>query len=627
MSVEFAASSGDDSLRRRVATASVAVPVALVAIFALPTEGIAVAFAIVAVGASLEWTRIETPSRIAGCVFALIVAGSLLILWVVGSQWRGWLWILCAVSLAWWCVALVWIVRFEQGQDAKAFDGALTRGIVGWLIIVPAWAALVYLHSAGEDGPWRALFVLIIVWVADISAYFAGRRFGNRRLAVVTSPGKSVEGAPRESWRLPCWGWRPVCGSAWKRAMRSVHHSVRRRRCAVGAGRSHGKSCKAEKRCEEQQQPLAGTRRYPRSNRQPCRGGSRVRSRPRNPRDAAMKRLVVCGSTGSIGLSTLDVVSRNKTRFEIFALTAHSNVGEMTLQCRVWRPRFAVMADESAATVLSEVLSPDVPETTVLAGAAEIVRVATHPDVDYVMAAIVGGAGLMPSLAAARAGKRVLLANKEALVMSGRLFMDAVREGGADLLPIDSEHNAIFQCMSTEISRSSNRGVHRILLTGSGGPFRARALGSLQDVTPDEACAHPNWSMGRKISVDSATMMNKGLEVIEACWLFDTVPEAVEVVVHPQSVIHSMVEFADGSVLAHLANPDMRTPIAHALAWPERIASGVSPLDLIGVSRLEFEAPDFERFPCLRIGSRLPGPAARPPRRSTPRMRLQWTHF
>ena len=315
-----------------------------------------------------------------------------------------------------------------------------------------------------------------------------------------------------------------------------------------------------------------------------------------------MKRLVVCGSTGSIGASTLDVVSRNKTRFEIFALTAHSNVGEMALQCRVWRPRFAVMADESAATVLSEALSPDVPETTVLAGAAEIVRVATHPDVDYVMAAIVGGAGLMPSLAAARAGKRILLANKEALVMSGRLFMDTVREGGADLLPIDSEHNAIFQCMSTEISRSSNRGVHRILLTGSGGPFRARTLGSLQDVTPDEACAHPNWSMGRKISVDSATMMNKGLEVIEACWLFDTVPEAVEVVVHPQSVIHSMVEFADGSVLAHLANPDMRTPIAHALAWPERIASGVSPLDLIGVSRLEFEAPDFERFPCLRLG-------------------------
>ena len=315
-----------------------------------------------------------------------------------------------------------------------------------------------------------------------------------------------------------------------------------------------------------------------------------------------MKRLVVCGSTGSIGVSTLDVVSRNDSRFEIFALTAHANVGRMAAQCRAWRPRFAVMADESAAWCLGEEIASDVPETTVLAGAAEIVRVVTHPEVDYVMAAIVGGAGLMPSLAAARAGKRILLANKEALVMSGRLFMDAVREGGAELLPIDSEHNAIFQCMPSADPRGVNRGVHRILLTGSGGPFRARMLESLLDVTPDEACAHPNWSMGRKISVDSATMMNKGLEVIEACWLFGTAPEAVEVVVHPQSVIHSMVEYEDGSVLAHLGNPDMRMAIAHALAWPDRIASGVAPLDLVGVSPLEFETPDFERFPCLRLG-------------------------
>ena len=315
-----------------------------------------------------------------------------------------------------------------------------------------------------------------------------------------------------------------------------------------------------------------------------------------------MKRLVVCGSTGSVGVSTLDVVSRNDSRFQVFALTAHMDVGRMAAQCRAWRPRFAVMADESAALCLGEMISSDVPETTVLAGAAEIVGVATHPEVDYVVAAIVGGAGLMPSLAAARAGKRVLLANKEALVMSGRLFMDAVREGGAELLPIDSEHNAIFQCIPSADPRSVNRGVQRILLTGSGGPFRARTLGSLRDVTPDEACAHPNWSMGRKISVDSATMMNKGLEVIEACWLFGTAPEAVEVVIHPQSVIHSMVEYRDGSILAHLGNPDMKTPIAHALAWPDRIASGVAPLDLVAVSRLEFEAPDFERFPCLGLG-------------------------
>ena len=315
-----------------------------------------------------------------------------------------------------------------------------------------------------------------------------------------------------------------------------------------------------------------------------------------------MKRLAVCGSTGSIGASTLDVVLRNRSGYEIFALAAHSNVDRLAAQCRAWRPRFAAMADESAAARLRAVLSAEAPGTRVLAGAAGLVQVATHPDVDYVMAAIVGGAGLVPSLAAARAGKRVLLANKEALVMSGRLFMDAVREGGAELLPIDSEHNAIFQCMPAGDARRTGRGVRRILLTGSGGPFRTRTLDSLHDVTPDEACAHPNWPMGRKISVDSATMMNKGLEVIEACWLFGAGPDTVEVVVHPQSVIHSMVEYEDGSVLAQLGNPDMRTPIAHALAWPERIASGVAPLDLVDKSRLDFEAPDFDRFPCLRLG-------------------------
>ena len=315
-----------------------------------------------------------------------------------------------------------------------------------------------------------------------------------------------------------------------------------------------------------------------------------------------MKRLTVCGSTGSIGVSTLDVVWRNRARYEIFALTAHSNVDLLAAQCRRWRPRFAVMSDESAAMRLGAVLSVEVPETEVLAGVSGLEQVAAHPDVDCVMAAIVGGAGLIPSLSAARSGKRILLANKEALVMSGRLFMDAVREGGAELLPIDSEHNAIFQCMPAVNAQGGKRGVRRILLTGSGGPFRARDPESLRDVTPDDACAHPTWSMGRKISVDSATMMNKGLEVIEACWLFGVRPGSVEVVIHPQSVIHSMVEYEDGSVLAQLGNPDMRTPIAHALAWPDRIASGVAPLDLAGIARLDFEAPDFDRFPCLRLG-------------------------
>ena len=315
-----------------------------------------------------------------------------------------------------------------------------------------------------------------------------------------------------------------------------------------------------------------------------------------------MKRLAVCGSTGSIGVHTLDVVSRNRARYELFALTAHSDVDGLAAQCRRWRPRIAVMSSESAAGRLAAILAEEIPETEVLAGASGLTQVAMHPEVDYVMAAIVGAAGLMSSLAAARAGKRVLLANKEALVMSGRLFMDAVRDGGAELLPIDSEHNAIFQCLPRTHSGPVESGVRRVLLTGSGGPFRARDPESLHDVTPTDACAHPNWSMGRKISVDSATMMNKGLEVIEACWLFDMEPESVEVIVHPQSVIHSMVEYEDGTVLAQLGNPDMRTPIAHALAWPDRIDSGVAPLDLVGMSRLDFEAPDFDRFPCLRLG-------------------------
>ncbi len=315
-----------------------------------------------------------------------------------------------------------------------------------------------------------------------------------------------------------------------------------------------------------------------------------------------MKRLAVCGSTGSIGVHTLDVVSRNRARYELFALTAHSDVDGLAAQCRRWRPRIAVMSSESAAGRLAAILAEEIPEIEVLAGASGLTQVAMHPEVDYVMAAIVGAAGLMSSLAAARAGKRVLLANKEALVMSGRLFMDAVRDGGAELLPIDSEHNAIFQCLPRAHSGPVESGVRRVLLTGSGGPFRARDPESLHDVTPTDACAHPNWSMGRKISVDSATMMNKGLEVIEACWLFDMEPESVEVIVHPQSVIHSMVEYEDGTVLAQLGNPDMRTPIAHALAWPDRIDSGVAPLDLVGMSRLDFEAPDFDRFPCLRLG-------------------------
>ena len=320
-----------------------------------------------------------------------------------------------------------------------------------------------------------------------------------------------------------------------------------------------------------------------------------------------MKRITILGSTGSIGVSTLDVVSRHPDRFEVFALSAHSRVEELAQQCKKFRPRYAVMpAASDAASQLAKRLAELNVNTKVLAdagtSAGALEAIASHADTDYVMAAIVGAAGLAPSLAAAQAGKRVLLANKEALVMAGQLFMDAVKQGGATLLPIDSEHNAIFQSLPRDYEDGLHKvGVKKIILTASGGPFRTRALSDLQNITPDEACAHPNWVMGRKISVDSATMMNKGLEVIEARWLFDAKPEQIEVVIHPQSIIHSMVEYLDGSVIAQLGNPDMRTPISYGLGFPERIDGGVATLDLARAGKLEFEALDEERFPCVRL--------------------------
>ena len=311
----------------------------------------------------------------------------------------------------------------------------------------------------------------------------------------------------------------------------------------------------------------------------------------------ASKGITILGASGSIGVSTLDVLARHPERFHVFALTANSNVDKLFEQCVRFQPRYAVMVDPLAASLLEQRLQAVGSEVVVLAGAEALDAVASSPDTDYVMAAIVGAAGLVPTLAAARAGKRVMLANKEALVMSGQLFIDAVREHGAELLPIDSEHNAVFQCLPTD----GKNGVEKILLTASGGPFRTWSARDLQAITPEQAVAHPNWSMGQKISVDSATLMNKGLEVIEACWLFGLPAERVEVVVHPQSTIHSMVSYNDGSVLAQLGNPDMRTPIAYALGWPERLASGVTPLDLFATARLDFEQPDRERFPCLQL--------------------------
>ncbi len=318
-----------------------------------------------------------------------------------------------------------------------------------------------------------------------------------------------------------------------------------------------------------------------------------------------MQSITVLGATGSIGTSTLDVVARHPDRYRVFALTAHQRVDALAALCRRFRPEFAVVSDAPRAARLRSLLAQDSGATEVLEGAQALAWVAAHEQADTVMAAIVGTAGLEASLAAARAGKRVLLANKEALVTAGRLYVDAARAAGATLLPIDSEHNAIFQCLppaaQADAAALQAGGVRRILLTASGGPFRSRSLQELATVSPEEACAHPNWSMGRKISVDSATMMNKGLELIEAHFLFGLPEQQIDIVVHPQSVIHSLVEYLDGSLLAQLGNPDMRTPIAHALAYPARIDSGVGALDLPALGRLDFEPPDPSRFPCLRL--------------------------
>ena len=315
-----------------------------------------------------------------------------------------------------------------------------------------------------------------------------------------------------------------------------------------------------------------------------------------------MQSLTILGATGSIGVSTLDVVGRHPDRYRVFALTGQTRVDLLATQCAQFHPEVAVVGSAEAAAQLQALIKRDGLGTEVLFGAQALCDVASSASCDTVMAAIVGAAGLRPSLAAAHAGKKLLLANKEALVISGQLFMDAVASSGAVLLPIDSEHNAIFQCLPIGYQRvPPQHGIRKILLTASGGPFLDRDLASFDSITPEQAVAHPNWSMGRKISVDSATMMNKGLEVIEAHWLFGASAAQIEVVIHPQSVIHSMVAYADGSVLAQLGNPDMRTPIAHALAYPERIDSGVDAIDLARIGQLDFRKPDFLRFPCLQL--------------------------
>ena len=314
-----------------------------------------------------------------------------------------------------------------------------------------------------------------------------------------------------------------------------------------------------------------------------------------------MKQITILGATGSIGISTLDVIDRHSRAYNIFALTGNKKIPLLAEQCAKFNPKYAVVMDAEAARELVNLLTKNHVSTEVLVGTDALASVSSHEDVDIVMAAIVGSAGLIPTLAAANAGKKVLLANKESLVMAGNLLMQAVDKSGATLLPIDSEHNAIFQCLPRDIKNLSKGGVSKLLLSASGGPFRGWSLGEMDEVTREQACAHPNWSMGKKISVDSATLMNKGLELIEACLLFDVTYDQIDIVVHPQSIIHSLVQYVDGSVLAQMGNPDMRTPIAHALAWPKRINSGVSDLNLAEIAKLDFEEPDLVNFPCLGL--------------------------
>lgn len=314
-----------------------------------------------------------------------------------------------------------------------------------------------------------------------------------------------------------------------------------------------------------------------------------------------MQSITILGATGSIGESTLDVIARHPDKYSVFALTGNTQIQKLATQCLLHRAQFAIVNDAAAASQLRELLLATGCKTEVLHGIEALCQVSSAVQVDTVMAAIVGAAGLVPTLAAVKAGKKILLANKESLVMAGGLFMQAVKASGSLLLPIDSEHNAIFQCLPANYEQAALSGVSKLLLSASGGPFRGWSLGQMAAVTPDQACAHPNWSMGRKISVDSASLMNKGLELIEACWLFNMHASQIEVVVHPQSVIHSLVQYTDGSVLAQLGNPDMRTPIAHALAWPDRIESGVADLNLFEIARLDFEQPDIKSFPCLQL--------------------------
>ena len=600
-------------LRQRVITALILAALVLLVIFFLPHVATMAALALLVVAAAWEWSAFPRFTQHSARIFYVAVVAAC----VAGTWWfgveRDEMTRLIQASLLWWVLALIWVAIAPERVNST------TAAVAGLLVLVPAWLALVRLHG---HRPQLLLFLFLLVVAADVGAYFAGRAFGRNKLAPRVSPGKTWEGVMGGfvAAALLAAARRVVVRGGCTALSRLVHD----RRRGFDHRRSHREPVQASRRPEGQRHAVAGPRRRAGPRRQRHGRGAGLPRRSRTPGVAAMSapmRVAVLGSTGSIGVSTLDVLERHRDRYAVFALAARSNVARLREQCLQHRPRFAVVVDNSAAALLATQLRSAGSSTEVLVGEQALSEIAAHAEVDAVMAAIVGAAGLPSSLAAARAGKRILLANKEALVMSGPLFMQAVREGGATLIPVDSEHNAIFQCMGG----SRVAGVRRVLLTASGGPFLRTPAADLRNVTPDQACAHPRWVMGRKISVDSATLMNKGLELIEACLLFGLPARQVEVVVHPQSIVHSLVEYFDGSMLAQLGNPDMRTPIAHALGWPERLSSGVESLDILRAARLDFEAPDLERFPAWPWRAAPRRPAVPHRRCSTPRTKSRST--
>ena len=597
-------------LKQRVITALILVAILLPALFASVAWPFALLTLVLIAAAGWEWGRLN------GAGAGSLVMGALLAAVCAAALWAGWG--SAPPRLVWWLAMGVWVLggTYVLRGGVAGWPGipAGLRWVIGLVLLWTAWLALAAAKTIGVN---FILSVFCLVWAADIAAYFGGRAFGKRKLAPAISPGKSWAGV----WSgmlgalvlAAFWLW---LDTRFQMDSVSIYTRVLGRfgpRRAGGRDRVPGRdergrrpvriAGQARRRRQGQQQPAARPRRGARPGRRAAAGVSDrdgIDLDMTSPTASGRQRVCILGATGSVGANTLDVISRHSERFEVVALTAHSRVDLLLAQCVQWRPRYAAMSDAAQASDLRRRLADADCPTEVLDGAQALCDLASHPDVDAVMAAIVGAAGLAPCLAAAHAGKRLLLANKEALVVGGSLFMNAVNDGGATLLPIDSEHSAIFQCLPEDRAGWAAR-IDHILLTSSGGPFRRRDPATLSTITPDEACAHPNFAMGRKISVDSATMMNKALEVIEARWLFDLAPAQIQVVIHPQQIVHSMVVCRDNSVLAQLGTPDMRVPIAYGLSFPERIESGASRLDFGALAALTFEAPDFKRYPGLAL--------------------------